>query len=468
MQSDGAGGVPLGLGQARLHGDGGQLDHLRAFRADDVNADDALAVGVDHQLHQHPLVRAGEGVLHRAEAGHIDVHFAGTGAARVMLGQADDADRRLAEDRAGDGFVVEVLRIVLVDRLVEGDGLADGDRGQVHAVGHVADGPDVVGRGLRIVVDLDRALVVQLDARLLQPQVLDVGDAAGGEHDHVGFQRHAVFQMVDQASLGLLDRGVLTAQDDLDAALLDLARQMGAHVVVEAAQDVRAAIDQGRLDAQTGEDARELDRDITAACDQDALGQFRQMEGFFGGDGVFDARQVLGLPRAAAGGDQDLFGGEGLVLADNLDGVGVLHHGAAVDQIDARLAQVGGIDARQARDLDVLGLQEGRPVEFRVVERPTVALGDLQGVADLGSHDHELLGHAAANDAGAADAILLGHGHLLAAQGGQARRAHPARTGADDEEVVVVLCHRGLREWTRKDESNSSESSEICAAEPQR
>ncbi|MNX61455.1 hypothetical protein D3C86_923890 [compost metagenome] len=243
---------------------------------------------------------------------------------------------------------------------------------------------------------------------------------------------------------------MLAAQDDLDAALLDLAGQMGAHVVVKAAQDVRAAIDQGRLDAEPGENARELDRDIAAARDQDALGQFRQVEGFFGRDGVFDARQVLGLPRAAAGGDQDLLGGEGLVLADDLDRVGVLHHGAAVDQIDARLAQVGGVDARQAGDLDVLGLQEGRPVELRIVEGPAVALGDLQSVAHFRGHDHELLGHAAANDAGAADAVFLGHGHLLAAQSGQARRTHPAGTGADDEEVVVVLGHRGLREWTQK------------------
>uniref|UniRef100_A0A0N4ZIZ6 PE-PGRS family protein n=1 Tax=Parastrongyloides trichosuri TaxID=131310 RepID=A0A0N4ZIZ6_PARTI len=436
-----AGDLVGGTQGAGLHGDGGQLDHLRAFRADDMDADHALAVGVDHQLHQHPLVRAGEGVLHRAEAGHIDIDAVRAGAARLMLGQADDADRRLAEDGGGDGFVVEVLRVVLVDRLVEGDGLADGDRGQVHAVSDVADGPDVVGRGLRVRIDGDGALVVQLHAGVLQPQCLDVGDAAGGEHDDVMLHRHAVAEVADQTRLGLLDRGVLAAQDDLDAALLDLARQMGAHVVVKAAQDVGAAIDQGRLDAQTGEDARELDRDIAAARDHDALGQLRQMESFFGRDGMFDAGQVLGLPRAAAGGDQDLLGGEGLVFADDFDGVGVLQDSAAVDQIDARLGQVGGVDARQAGDLDVLGLQEGRPVEFRIVEGPAVALGDLQRVADFRGHDHELLGHAAADDAGAADPVFLGHSHLLAAQGGQARRADPAGTGADDEEVVVVLGH---------------------------
>lgn len=102
---------------------------------------------------------------------------------------------------------------------MEGDRLADGDGGQVHPVGDVADGPDVLGRGLGIGIDLDRALIVQLDPGGLEPQILDVGDAAGGEHDHVGFQLHAVFQVVHQSRLGLFDGLVLATQDDLDAAL---------------------------------------------------------------------------------------------------------------------------------------------------------------------------------------------------------------------------------------------------------
>jgi hypothetical protein len=112
---------------------------------------------------------------------------------------------------------------------------------------------------------------------------------------------------------------MLASEDDLDAPLLDLARQMGAHVVVKAAQDIGAAIDQGRLDAQTGEDARELNRDIAAARDQDALGQLRQVEGLFGGDGVLDAGQVRDRD-PAAGGDQDFAGRDRAVLADEIAG----------------------------------------------------------------------------------------------------------------------------------------------------
>ena len=57
--------------------------------------------------------------------------------------------------------------------------------------------------------------------------------------------------------------------------------------------------------------------------------------------------------------------------------MGVLQDGAAMDQVDPRLAQIGGIDAGQAGDLDVLGLHEGRPVERRL-DGPAIALGGLE------------------------------------------------------------------------------------------
>ena len=57
--------------------------------------------------------------------------------------------------------------------------------------------------------------------------------------------------------------------------LLHLGREMLAHVVVEAAQDLLAAIDQRHLGAETVEDVGELDRDVAAALDQDALRQLR-------------------------------------------------------------------------------------------------------------------------------------------------------------------------------------------------
>src|SRR5690606_30026599 len=60
------------------------------------------------------------------------------------------------------------------------------------------------------------------------------------------------------------------------------------------------------------------------------------------------------------------------------------------------------------------------------------------------SVDHELLGHAAADDAGPAHAMLLGDGHPRARHGRHPGRTHAAGAGADDEEVVVVVRQEGL------------------------
>ena len=53
---------------------------------------------------------------------------------------------------------------------------------------------------------------------------------------------------------------------------------MFTHIIVEPAQDVLAAIDECHLGAEPGEDARELDCDIAAALDQNALGQFGKVK----------------------------------------------------------------------------------------------------------------------------------------------------------------------------------------------
>ena len=50
--------------------------------------------------------------------------------------------------------------------------------------------------------------------------------------------------------------------------------------------------------------------------------------------------------------------------------------------------------------------------------------------------------NAAAQDAGAADAVAFDDRHLGAVFGGHARGPDAARTGADDDQIVVELGHR--------------------------
>ena len=75
------------------------------------------------------------------------------------------------------------------------------------------------------------------------------------------------------------------------------------------------------------------------------------------------------------------------------------------------------------------------------LDAPAEALRVLELVAEAAGVDQQLLGHAAADHAGAAEAVLLGNRHLGAVAGGDARRAHAARAAADDEQVEVVVAH---------------------------
>ena len=62
----------------------------------------------------------------------------------------------------------------------------------------------------------------------------------------------------------------------------------------------------------------------------------------------------------------------------------------------------------------------------------------LQILGEMGAVDEQFLGHAAADHAGAADPIFLGDRDPRAVRGRDPRRAHAARAGADDEEVIIV------------------------------
>ena len=123
---------------------------------------------IDHQLHQHLLVAAGQRLPHRPERS-VDLESPKR-SRRILLGQADRADLRLREHRGRDLLVVRLGRLVRERGLDEAHRLVDRHRRQLDAVGDVADRPDVVDAGARILVDHDRAVLVQLHADRLKPK----------------------------------------------------------------------------------------------------------------------------------------------------------------------------------------------------------------------------------------------------------------------------------------------------------
>jgi hypothetical protein len=110
--------------------------------------------------------------------------------------------------------------------------------------------------------------------------------------------------------------------------------------------------------------------------------------------------------------------------------------------LDAGLLQVGGVDAFEPRDLLVLVGDQRRPVECGLGDRPAKTGRILEFVGETRCIDEELLRNASTDDAGAADAILLGDHHPRAVAGGYSRRPHAARAGAYDEQVDVARRRR--------------------------
>ena len=119
--------------------------------------------------------------------------------------------------------------------------------------------------------------------------------AADGEHQRVGFEDLAVIGEAEDfvARPSRLSTRLKMRLQTMRMPFLFIASvRRVAHVLVEAAQDLVAAIDQRHFAAQAMEDVGELDRDIAAAGDHDAVRQLVEMEGLVGGDGVFGAEAI--------------------------------------------------------------------------------------------------------------------------------------------------------------------------------
>ena len=98
----------------------------------------------------------------------------------------DAGQRRMAEHRRRDAVIIDLVRLVAEEGVGERLAFADRDRGQLDAVGDVADREDRRHDRAVVGIDLDLALVAELDARVFQPEALGVRLAADREQQLVG------------------------------------------------------------------------------------------------------------------------------------------------------------------------------------------------------------------------------------------------------------------------------------------
>ncbi len=229
---------------------------------------------------------------------------------------------------------------------------------------------------------------------------------------------------------------------DADALLFHFPGEAGPHVLVEAAKDVGGADDLGDLDADGVVDPGELDGDVAAADDDEAVRQLGHVERLVRAHDVLDAGNVR-RRRPAAGGDEDLLGGDAAPV--DLDGMGIRQPAGAFDELDVVVSENAPVDALQTVEFGVLALDQHTPVDLRRhVEPPAVAERVLEVVGEVRGVDEQLFRHTAADDAGAADAALLDDRGPCAIAAGQPGGADAAGTGADGDEVVVEAAHPWL------------------------
>ena len=227
---------------------------------------------------------------------------------------------------------------------------------------------------------------------------------------------------------------------DLDAAVAHLLRQRDAEIVVEPVQQILAPDDLDDLASEAAEDAGELDRDIAAADDDDAARQFRQIERLVRRDHVLDAGNVR-HGRMPAGRDQDILGG--IVPPGDLDRVRIDQHAAALDDLDAAVAQHVDVDLFEPVELVVLRGDQAGQSNLGRRDAPAEPGRVGEGVGELRAVDQELFRHAAAQHAGAADTALLDDRDARAIAAGPPRAGDAARAGADRDHVEIIARHAG-------------------------
>ena len=200
--------------------------------------------------------------------------------------------------------------------------------------------------------------------------------------------------------------------------------QPAPQILVEARQDLGAAIDQRRLDAEAMEDIGEFDGNIAAAGDHDRFRQLFKMKGLVGGDAEFVTGKGCMRVRPSAGGDDDRLCRHRLSGLQQPDRMGIDEFRARFQDLGIGAGETFLVEAFQPGDFNILGRHQLLPVEAAFADRPAETRRILEMLMELRGIDEELFRHAAADDAGAAVAILLGDRHFLAERGGDTGAAH--------------------------------------------
>ena len=187
-------------------------------------------------LHERALLVAREHVAHRPEVGAVDVDRL-EAAARVGFRQPHASRSAAGRTPRSARSCDRPTSALVVDGVGERVAVADRDRRQVHAVGHVADRVDGFDAALRELIDDHRAGVVELDAGAFEAESRRCSGMRPMAYSTTSASTFSpvdsVARIASPAFSSLRERGL---HREPRAAALHLDVHVRAQVVVEAAQ----------------------------------------------------------------------------------------------------------------------------------------------------------------------------------------------------------------------------------------
>src|ERR1700722_4925769 len=297
----------LGAG-LEFHGERGLGDELAGHRPDDVHAEDGVGIVRRQYLHE------ADPCLHRAGATtggarkQTDLE-SNARAPELRLGLTYPGDLGRGIDHRGDYLVVHVC-------VAAGDQIGDGDAlflalVRQHRTAHaVAHGPDTVGCGVALLIDLNEATLVQLYAGPWRQQVFGIRAAPDRDDNFIDAER------MGPALVGVADGDVAISRDgaahlgakpDIQALLPEVTRGLGGELLIGNGQKVLQRLQHHDLGAEAAPDAAQLQAD-DAGPDHAQLVRYRAE--FKRVPGVDDALVIewrgLELDRYRAAGEHDV------------------------------------------------------------------------------------------------------------------------------------------------------------------
>src|SRR5204863_2625605 len=196
--------------------------------------------------------------------------------AGLLFGEADAGDLRVGVDRAGNAAVVDDG--VVAQRVLGRDlAFAEGGVRELPVAGAVADRVDVrLGRAA-VLVGGDALPLVELDADLLEAEILHGWPAPGRDEHQVGLDGLPA-EMDAQPTAGVLDLVTGGLEVECDPALLELLRELLPRVRVLLRDQLGEHLDDRHLGAEAPEDRGELAADDSAPEDDEVPGDLRLRE----------------------------------------------------------------------------------------------------------------------------------------------------------------------------------------------